>query len=213
MPAIDLRTYTFVDSLQPQLTAFISTGARGYLPITGDASLWVEVAPAIAINRVTDVAVKKTQVAPAVQVVERAYGLVEVHHRSQAEVLSAGSHVLGYLERKEIDRLKPRIQSSEIITQIHDYQAMIINRSRYGSLFLAGKTLYILEVHPAGYAAIAANEAEKASPITLVDVTPFGAFGRLWLAGSDAEIEEAAKAIHKTLEGLEGRPNTGGKGE
>ncbi|MBI5368478.1 MAG: hypothetical protein HZA54_15690 [Planctomycetes bacterium] len=209
---IDLRTYSFIDSLQPQLTAFICSTARGYLPVTYDASLWIEVAPGIAINRVTDIACKKTQTRPAVQVVERAYGLLEVHHESQAEVQEAGRHVLEHLKLKESDRLRPVVMTSEIITHVDDYQAMLINRNRNGSMFLAGDTLYILEVHPAGYASIAANEAEKASPITLVHVQPYGAFGRLNLSGTEAHIEEARKAVHKALENIEGRENKAGGG-
>lgn len=210
--AIDLRTFAFVDSLQPQLTAYMCTGARGYLPLTYNASIWIEIAPGIAINRVTDVVCKKTQCKPAIQVVERAYGLLEVHHESQAEVLEAGRQVLDHLGLKETDRLKPRIVSSEIITQVTDYQLMLINRMRYGSMFLHGQTLYILEVHPAGYASLAANEAEKASSVSLVEVVPFGAFGRLYMAGTEANIEEASRAVHKALEGIDGRENKPGGG-
>jgi ethanolamine utilization microcompartment shell protein EutS len=209
---VDLRTLVFIDSLQPQLTGYISTIARGYLPVTRDASMVIEVAPGIAINRITDVAVKKTSVIPAIQFVERAYGTLEFHHHDQAEVREAGRQVLEHLELTEKDRLKPVVMTSEIITHLHDYQAMLINRVRYGSMFIAGKTLYILEVHPAGYAAFAANEAEKASPITLVDAQFSGAFGRLYLAGSEAEIEEAAKAVHKALAGVDGRENKAGGG-
>ena len=212
MGKVDLRTFVFIDSLQPQLTGYIATISRGYLPVTRDSSMIIEVAPGIAINRITDIAVKKTNVIPAVQFVERSYGTLEFHHGDQAEVREAGRQVLEHLELVETDRLKPVVQTSEIITNIHDYQAMLINRVRYGSMFLAGKTLYILEVHPAGYAAYAANEAEKASPITLVDVQFSGAFGRLYLAGSEAEIEEAAKAVHKALAGLQGRENKAGGG-
>ncbi|MBI3098090.1 MAG: hypothetical protein HYY93_07595 [Planctomycetes bacterium] len=208
---VDLRTYVFLDSLQPQLTAYICTTAKGYLPVTGDASLWTEIAPGIAINRVTDVAIKKTQVRPAVQVVERAYGLLEVHHKSQAEVLSAGAHVLKYLEVREQDRLKPAVLSSEIITRVDDYQAMLINRNRYGNMFLAGQTLYILECHPAGYAVLAANEAEKAAPVQLIDVRPYGAFGRLYLGGTESVIAEGAKAAVKALQSVEGRENKQGE--
>lgn len=210
--AIDLRTYAFVDSLQPQLTAYICTGARGYLPLTNDASIWVEIAPGIAINRVTDVACKKTQCKPAIQVVERAYGLLEVHHESQAEALEAGRQILEHLGAKETDRLKPRIVSAEIITQVSDYQCMLINRMRFGSMILHGQSLYILEVHPAGYAAIAANEAEKAAAVTLVEVVPYGAFGRLYLCGTEADIEEAARAVNRCLESIEGRENKAGGG-
>lgn len=212
MAKIDLRTFVFLDSLQPQLTGYLATIARGYLPVTGDASMIIEVAPGIAINRITDTAVKKTGVKPAIQFVERAYGTLEFHDSDQAEVQEAGRQVLNQLEMREADRLKPVIMSSEIITHLHDYQAMLINRVRYGSMFIAGRTLYILEVHPAGYAAFAANEAEKASPITLVDVQLSGAFGRLYLSGSEAEIEEAAKAVHKALAGIEGRENKAGSG-
>lgn len=212
MPKVDLRTFVFIDSLQAQLTGYLATIARGYLPVTRDSSMIIEVAPGIAINRITDVAVKKTSVVPSVQFVERAYGTLEFHHGDQAEVREAGRHVLEHLELAESDRLKPVVMTSEIITNIHDYQAMLINRVRYGSMFIAGKTLYILEVHPAGYAAFAANEAEKASPITLVDVNFSGAFGRLYLAGSEAEIEEAAKAVHKALGGIAGRENKAAAG-
>ncbi len=212
MGKVDLRTFTFIDSLQPQLTGYISTIARGYLPITRDASMIVEVAPGIAINRITDTACKKTGVKPAIQFVERAYGTLEFHHQDQAEVQEAGRQVLSQLEMREQDRLKPVVMTSEIITHLHDYQAMLINRVRFGSIFIPGQALYILEVHPAGYAAFAANEAEKASPITLVDVQFSGAFGRLYLAGSEAEIEEAAKAVHKALSGIDGRENKAGGG-
>lgn len=212
MADVELRTLIFLDSLQPQLTSYISTIARGYLPIVRDAALFVEVAPGIAINRITDVAVKKTDVRPATQFVERAYGTLEVHHPSQAEVMEASRHVLEHLGLTEQDRLRPAIKTSEIITNISDYQAMLINRTRYGSMFIPGMTLYILEVHPAGYSAFAANEAEKASPIQLIDLQFSGAFGRMQLAGSEAEIEEAAKAIHKALEGVAGRENKAGGG-
>ncbi|MBI4569174.1 MAG: hypothetical protein HY719_12330 [Planctomycetes bacterium] len=205
----ELRSYIFLDDLQPQTCALVCSTARGYLPITHDASLWVEIQPGIAINRVTDVAVKKTQVKPAVQVVERAYGVLEVHHQEQGEVMSAGNHILSHLELTARDRLKPKVMSSEIITRITDYQAMLINRNRGGSMILASQTLYILECHPAAYAIYAANEAEKAAPITLVECRPYGAFGRLYLGGSEADIAEGAAAVVRALEGVNGRENKG----
>lgn len=206
---VQLRTFIFLDSMQPQFASFVASTARGYLPVTGQAALYVEIAPGIAINRVTDIALKRTAVRPAVQIVERAFGLLEVHSESQAEVREAGRQILDHLEVKEKDRLQPRIMSSEIITQIDDYQAMLINRNRYGSMLIAGQTLYILEVHPAGYAVIAANEAEKASPITLIELRPFGAFGRLYLGGTEAEIHAAVNAVINTLESIDGQPNKG----
>ena len=206
---VELRTYTFLDSMQPQFASFVASTARGYLPVSGQAALYVEIAPGIAINRVTDIALKRTAVRPAVQIVERAFGLLEVHSESQAEVLEAGRQILDHLGLSEEDRLSPRILSSEVITKIDDYQAMIINRNRKGSMLLGGQTLYILEVHPAGYAVIAANEAEKASPVNLIELRPFGAFGRLYLGGTEAEIQAAVTAVDQTLAGIGGRENKG----
>jgi len=206
---VTLRAYAFLDSMQPQFASFVASTARGYLPVRGQAALYVEIAPGIAINRVTDIALKRTSVRPAVQVVERAFGLLEVHDESQAEVLEAGRHILEFLGAAETDRLKPKIMTSEVITGIDDYQSMLINRNRQGMMLLGGETLYILEVHPAAYAVIAANEAEKASPIKLIHLQPYGAFGRLQLGGSESDIREAEAAIHKSLDTVAGRANDG----
>jgi ethanolamine utilization microcompartment shell protein EutS len=206
---VQLRTFAFLDSMQPQFASFVASTARGYLPIRGQAALYVEIAPGIAINRVTDIALKATSVRPAVQVVERTFGLLEVHHESQAEVLEAGRQILAFLKVAETDRLKPKIMTSEVITGIDDYQSMLINRNRQGMMLLGGETLYILEVHPAAYAVIAANEAEKASPIKLIHLQPYGAFGRLQLGGTEAHIREALVAIDKALADVDGRPNEG----
>jgi hypothetical protein len=206
---VQLRTYIFLDSMQPQFASFVASTAKGYLPIRGQAALYVEIAPGIAINRVTDIALKRTRVRPAVQVVERAFGLLEVHDESQAEVLEAGKHILDFLEVQETDRLQPKILTSEIITGIDDYQSMLVNRNRSGMMLLGGETLYILEVHPAGYATIAANEAEKAADIKLIDLRPYGAFGRLQLGGTESDIREAVVAIDKTINDIDGKPNEG----
>jgi hypothetical protein len=206
---VQLRAFAFLDSMQPQFASFVASTARGYLPVRGQAALYVEVAPGIAINRVTDIALKRTSVRPAVQVVERAFGLLEVHDESQAEVLEAGRHILEFLGAAQADRLKPKIMTSEVITGIDDYQSMLINRNRQGMMLLGGETLYILEVHPAAYAVIAANEAEKASPIKLIHLAPYGAFGRLQLGGSESHIREAEATIHKALETVDGRANDG----
>ena len=206
---VQLRAFTFLDSMQPQFASFVASTARGYLPVRGQAALYVEIAPGIAINRVTDIALKRTSVRPAVQVVERAFGLLEVHDESQAEVLEAGRHILEFLDHQEGDRLKPKVLTSEIITGVDDYQTMLVNRNRQGMMLLGGETLYILEVHPAAYATIAANEAEKASPIKLIHLQPYGAFGRLQLGGTESDIREAEVAIQKVLADIEGKPNEG----
>jgi BMC domain len=203
--AITLRTYTFLDALQPQLASFMGKTARGFLPLPGMASLYVEIAPGIAINRVTDVALKATSVVPAIQVVERAYGLLEVHHPDQGEVRNAGSAILDHLKVSESDRLKPKVLTNQIIRAIEPYQAQIINRNSQGMMILPGESLFMLETEPAGYVAFAANEAEKAADISLVSVTPYGAFGRLYLSGDEAEIDAAAQAAIAAIEGISGK--------
>ncbi len=206
---IDLRTFVYLDVLQPQLASFIATVAQGYLPLERQASLFVEVAPGISINQVTDVALKKTDVRPGMQIVERAYGLLEIHSFDQGEVRAAGRAILDFLEVAESSRLKPRVVSTQVITGLDGYQCMLINRMRHGQMILQGETLYILEVHPAGYAALAANEAEKAADINLLEMVSFGAFGRLYLGGTEASIHEAARGVLAALESVDGRENPG----
>jgi len=201
---VKLRTYIFIDSLQPQLASFIGKTARGFLPVPEMASLFVEIAPGIAINRVTDVALKATTVVPAVQVVERAYGLLEVHDFDKGEVTRAGKAILESLELEEDGRMKPKIVSNQIIRSIEPYQAQLINRNSQGMMILPGQSLFILETEPAGYVAFAANEAEKAAEIFLVQVRPYGSFGRLWLSGTESEIDSAAEAALGVLNSLTG---------
>lgn len=204
---VELRTFTYIDVMQPQFASYLGTVSRGYLPVTEQASLFVEIAPGIEINRVTDIALKATGVQPGAMVVERAFGLLEVHSFDQGDVRRAGEAVLSNLELTPEDRLQPRVVSDQIITNVSDYQSMLINRTRYGHMLIGGQTLYILEVHPAGYAVLAANEAEKAAPVSLVEMRFFGAFGRLYLSGGEAEIREAAAAARAALKGVSGREN------
>jgi hypothetical protein len=201
----DLRSFVFLDALQPQLAAYLGTTAKGFLPIAGEASLIVEISPGIEINRVTDVAVKATNVRPGMQVVERLYGMLEVHSDSQADVRQAGQAILDALELKEEDRIKPRVLSSQVIKHVDDLQVQLINRNRQGMMLIAGESLFIMEVEPAGYAAFAANEAEKAAEINVVDVRMTGAFGRVYLGGEQRDIDVASVAAQKAIEGLKGR--------
>ena len=166
----DLRSCVFLDSLQPQHAAFLGTVAQGFLPLPGDASLWVEIAPGIEINRITDVAVKATNVRPGMQIIERLYGLLEVHSPSQADVLAAGTAILDALGLREEDRWKPRILSSQVIHNIDPHHAQLINRMRHGHLLIARQSLFVLEVEPAAYAVLAANEAEKHANINILEV-------------------------------------------
>jgi hypothetical protein len=202
---IELRAYAFLDSLQPQYAAFLGTTAQGFLPLAGDASLYVEIAPGIEINRLTDIALKATRVRPGMQIVERYYGMLEIHSEDQAETRAAGRAILEAIELEENDRTKPRILSSQIIRRIDDHQAQLINRMRHGQMIIPGQTLYVLELEPAAYAPLAANEAEKAAEINVLEVRAFGSMGRVYLGGEERDIDVGWRAAVAAIEGLEGR--------
>jgi hypothetical protein len=202
---IDLRSYVFLDSLQPQYAAFLGTIAQGFLPLAGDASLYVEISPGIEINRLTDVALKATRVRPGMQIVERYYGLLEVHSADQAETRAAGSAILSELGLEEADRRRPKILSSQVIRHLDDHQVQLINRMRHGHMIIPGQTLYVMEVEPAAYAAVAANEAEKAAEINILEVRAFGSLGRIYLGGEERDIDVGWRAAVDTIESVTGR--------
>lgn len=201
----DLRCYVFIDSLQPQFASFLGTVAQGFLPVPGQAALFVEVSPGMDIMTVTDVALKATDVKPGMMIIERLYGMLEIHSDSQADVRQAGAAILDQLGLKEEDRIKPEITSSQVIRNISDYQTQLINRTRHGDLIVPGETLYVLEVAPAGYAAIAANEAEKSADINVLEVRTFGSFGRVYLGGEERDIDVGYRAAEQAIEAIGGR--------
>lgn len=209
---VSLRAYTFIDSLQPQLTAHMCTTCRGFFPTPGVASLFIEIAPGMQIHQLIDRALKATDVTPATLVVERAYGMLEIHHNDKGQVRAAGQAILDQLGVREEERLKPRVVSNTIIRAIEPYHAMILDKIRFGSMIIPGESLFVMECVPAAYMAFAANEAEKAANVTLVDITPFGAFGRLYLSGPESEIDSAAEAANKAIESIAGA-EWSGKGE
>jgi hypothetical protein len=202
---IELRSYALLDSLQPQYDDFMGTTAQGFLPLAGEAVLFVEVAPGIEINRLTEVALKATSVKPGMQIIERVFGLLEVHSPEQSETRAAGEAILESLGLSEADRLKPEVHTSQIIRRIDDHHAQLINRTRHGQMIIPGQTLYVLECGPAAYAALAANEAEKAANINVLEVRAFGAVGRIYLGGEEQDIEVGWQAAVAALEGLDGR--------
>ncbi len=202
---IDLRTYIFLDSLQLQMASFLSTVSRGYLPVGGQTCCIIEIAPGIEINTLTDVALKATNVTPGMQIVERAFGMLEVHSDSQGDTRMAGQAVLDAINRTEDERLKPRILTSQLIKNIEDHHAQLINRTRHGNMILRGDTLFVLEVEPAGYAYYAANEAEKSARINIIEVLGFGKFGRLYISGEEAEVLECKTNVEKRLSEISGR--------
>lgn len=202
---VELRAFAFIDQLQKQLVGYIGSTARGYYPVAGQSALFMEIAPGIEINSITDVVLKKANVWPGAMVVERTYGMLEVHADSPADVKEAGEVVLNYLGVKESDRLRPKILAAETIERMDPYMSQIVNRFRAASMMIEDETLYILECLPAGYAGYAANEAEKAANIKLIHVTVFGATGRVYLAGTTSEVQAAKKAAERCLTALEGK--------
>ncbi len=205
---VDLRTYIFLDSLQPQTASFLSTVTKGFLPVTGQACCVVEIAPGIEINRLTDVALKATNVMPSLQIVERAFGLLVVHSADQGDAREAGNAILTAVDCREEDRLKPRVLTSQLIKNITDHHAQLINRTRHGAMMMVGDTLYVLEVESAGYALYAANEAEKGAEINIVEVRGFGAYGRLYLGGDESAVVEARAIVEARIEAVTGRAGT-----
>jgi hypothetical protein len=200
-----LRCYSYLDRMQPQYAAFVGTITQGDLPTEGMASLYVEVAPGNEAFRLVDIAVKATEARPGAQLVEREFGMFEVHSRSQAEVLEAGRIVLERLGLTVQDRVRPQIASVQVITNVDPYQAQLLNRFRRGSMLVPGETMLILECAPAAYINYACNEAEKGATIKILHVSSVGRFGRMWLSGSEAEILTARNAAVQAIEALDGR--------
>lgn len=205
----ELRVYLLVEDLQPQFAAYLGTPtrARGYPPYAHSHALIVEVAPGLAIERVTDLALKSVpEVEPGILFVERQFGVLEVHSDELDEVVRAGEAILAGIGASAGDRLRPRILYHDIIEDISDSHAVIVNRNRQASMVLPGQSLLVYEMTPALFATVAANEAEKAAPgLTLVDVSMIGAAGRIYLAGELDDVERAQDTITATLEAVEGR--------
>ncbi len=192
---VKLRTYVYIDSLQPQLAEYMASVSQGFPPVPGDACLWMEISPGMAIHRYTDIALKATRVNLTQQVVERAFGSMVVHHRDQSDVRETGRILLSSLGPGLSDRQACNIAWQEIIRGMTAEHTVLINRQhRGGSMILPGESMFILETDPAGYVIYAANQAEKAANITLIDVRAVGAYGRLTLSGREADVEEAAAA-------------------
>ncbi|MEM6424255.1 MAG: hypothetical protein AAGF66_02250 [Cyanobacteria bacterium P01_H01_bin.119] len=210
---VELRSYVYIDNLQPQHAAYMGTVAIGFLPLPGDASLWIEISPGIEINRITDVALKSAVVRPGVLMVERLYGLLEIHSNSQGEVKAASRAILDTIGVRRMDCLRPRIVSSQVIRNLDPHHVQMINRNRRGNMILAGQTLYVFEVEPAAYAALAANEAEKAAFINILSINALGSFGRLYLGGEERDILAAEQAVLGAIENLPGRDRTDDKNE
>jgi microcompartment protein CcmL/EutN len=198
---IKLRTYVYIDALQPQLAEYMASVSQGYPPTPGEACLWIEVSPGMAVHRLTDIALKATRVHLTQQVVERSFGSMVIHHRDQSDVRAAGDIVLSRLGARVEDRERCRIAWQETIRGMTPEHTVLINRqTRRGSMMVPGQSMFILETEPAGYIIYAANQAEKAASITLVDASAVGAFGRLIVSGRESDVDEAAAAAIAAVE-------------
>jgi len=195
----ELRSFIFIDQLQPQTLAYLATWMRGSLPRRAMAAQVIEVAPGLDIEALTDIALKGANVRAGLLVVERQYGYLEFHSRSTAEVKAAADAVLDALGATEDDARQPEILASRVVTRVDPQHAFLINRNKLGSMIVGGESLYLLECQPASYAILACNEAEKASNIKLIDYRMIGAAGRLYLSGDEAEIRNARDAAEAAL--------------
>jgi ethanolamine utilization microcompartment shell protein EutL len=201
---MELRTYILIDSMQPQYAALTGNLLKGDVPVEGMAELFVELAPASEVYEFLDIALKTTDVRPGTLSVEREYGNLEIHAPFQEAVRVAGREALAHFNLSEQDRHKPEIAAVKMITNVDAYEAQLVNQSSRGGLLLRGQTLCVLEVAPASYVMLAANEAEKAAHITLVHYQSSGRFGRLYLSGSESEVKVARDAAVQAINSLSG---------
>ncbi|MCB6179317.1 hypothetical protein LHP98_14425 [Rhodobacter sp. Har01] len=208
-PAGELRVYLQIPDLQPQFAAAMATPtrARGYPPLAGDHALVIEVAPGLLIERVIDLALKQDpDLEPGILFVERQFGVLELHGGDRDRLDRAGAAILAGLGLAAADQLRPRVLYSDIIEDIADQHAIIINRNRQASMILPGQTLLLAEIVPALFAAMAANEAERAAPgLTIVDVQMIGAAGRIYMAGTPEQARKALDRIGQVLAAIQGR--------
>ncbi|AIY18882.1 BMC domain-containing protein [Pimelobacter simplex] len=197
----ELRSFIFIDRLQPQTLCYLGTWIKGTLPRAHMAAQIIEVAPGIDIEPITDVALKHAEVAAGVLVVERQFGYLEFHGET-GSVKAAAEGVLDALGADATSAVRPQILASKIISSIDHQHAFLINRNKIGSMVLPGESMYVLEVQPASYAIVATNEAEKAADIKVVDYRMIGATGRVYLSGKEADVRQAAEAAEDALRGL-----------
>ena len=201
----ELRAYGIVSRMQPRYAAYEATVADGDIPLAGMAQLFVEIAPGNEIYLLADAALKATSVRPSSQVVEREFGMLSLHADDPQEVEEAGRVILERIGLAVADRARPQVVSQNLITNITPFQAQLINRFRKGSLLVPGETLLVLEVTPAAYILLAANEAERAADVDIIDVRPIGRFGRLYVSGDESNVRAAQERALQALAGLSGR--------
>lgn len=194
-----LRSFSFLDRLQPQTLCFLGTMMRGFLPRANDAAMVVEIAPGLDIEWLTDIVLKEVDVKPGVLVVERQYGYLEFHARHADSVRAAGTAILQALGLAEPSVPPAQILASRQIDRVDGLHSFLVNRRKQGSMLLPGQSLFLLETTPAANALLAANEAEKAAAITIVDCRFMGASGRLYVSGTESAVRAASEAAVHAL--------------
>jgi microcompartment protein CcmL/EutN len=198
----ELRSFIFLDQLQPQTLCYLGTWIRGRLPRTGMAAQIIEIAPGLDIEPLTDVALKHDDVQAGILIVERQFGYLEIHAHATAAVQSASAAVLAALGAGPGDARPPEILAEKIISRLDRQHAFLINRNKIGSMALKGESLFVLEMEPASYAILATNEAEKAAAVKVVDYRMIGATGRVYLSGEESDVRAAAEAAEQALGGV-----------
>lgn len=196
---IQLRTYAVIDRVQPQMAAILGSIVSGDPVVEGMSQLFLEISPGSDIYAVVDAAVKSAGVRPGSQVVERQYGMAELHSHSQDAVRHAGRTILDLLNMTESDAEPVEIVASKIISNVDAYQAQLVNRSRKGSLLVAGESMLVVECQPAAYISQIGNAVEKATGVKIVDVRGVGQFGRLWVSGVHSDVVAAQDVVTELL--------------
>ncbi len=194
----ELRSFIFLDRLQPQTMCYLGTWIRGALRRANVAAQIIEVAPGLDIEPLTDVALKHADVSAGILIVERQFGYLEMHGDTSA-VRSAAGAVLEALGASAGSATRPQILASRIVPRIDRQHAFLINRNKVGSMAIPGESMFVLEMQPASYAILATNEAEKAARIKVVDYRMIGATGRVYLTGGESEVRAAAAAAEAAL--------------
>ena len=198
-PSFILRTYAFIDRMQPQYAAFLGSELDGDVVLANMAELWLELAPCSEVYNLLDFVLKATNAKPGLQLVEREFGVLEIHSELADSVKEAGQVILARTGLTLADRMKPQIVSSKIISKVNPHQAQQLNKHRHGNLLIPGESMLVFECEPAAYIVLAANEVEKLTNIKLVHINLFGRFGRLFVSGSESEIRSALDIAIETI--------------
>jgi|TARA_B110000091_G_scaffold113260_1_gene122443 hypothetical protein len=205
MSDITIRALIQIDNLQPKFAAYNGATVQGSVPLSGDTVLIGEFAPGNGVFTLIDRALKASSVEATSQLVEREFGFFILRSPSNAEISAARDSILSELGASMTDRVKPKVATTQIITSVEPYQAQLLNKWRKGSLLVPGQTLGIIECEPAAYISIAANEAEKAADIDIVEVRAVGRFGRLFISGSENSVQTGIDAAIEAIESVDGK--------